>query len=198
MAGRAGLKRVEDVALITGRGRFCDDLPQRIDTLHAAILRSPHPHAEIRAIDAGAALALPGIACVITGEDALRWTRSFTVAVKAAVEHRAIATDRVRYVGEPVAVAVARDRHTAEDALEAIAVDYRALPAIVDPEQALEADAPVLHAAQGGNLVSDRKFRYGDPEAAFAAAPHRRSRPLSAQFRNAYRGVCRDRRIPTR
>jgi 2-furoyl-CoA dehydrogenase large subunit len=165
--------RVEDAALVTGHGRFCDDLPQRVDTLHAAVLRSPHPHAEIRSIDTSAALALPGVACVLTGEDALCWTRPFTVAVKAAVEHRALATDRVRYVGEPVAVAVARDRHAAEDALEAIAVDYRPLPAIVDPERALEAGAPVLHPAQGGNLVSDRKFRYGDPETAFAAAPHR-------------------------
>ena len=165
--------RVEDAALITGCGRFCDDLPQRVDTLHAAVLRSPHPHAEIRSIDPSAALALPGVACVVTGEDALRWTRPFTVAVKAAVEHRAIATDRVRYVGEPVAVAVASSRHIAEDALEAIAVDYRSLPAVVDSEQALKPDAPVLHPAQGGNLVSDRRFRYGDPEAAFAAAPHR-------------------------
>jgi len=168
-----GTKRVEDAALVTGRGRFADDLPQRVDTLHAAILRSPHPHAEIRSIDASAALALPGVACVVTGEDALRWTRPFTVAVKAAVEHRAIATDRARYVGEPIAVAVACDRHTAEDALERIAVDYRALPAVVDPEEALVAGAPVLHPAQGGNLVSDRKFHYGDAASAFAAAPHR-------------------------
>ena len=165
--------RVEDAALVTGHGRFCDDLPQRVDTLHAAVLRSPHPHAEIRSIDPSAALALPGVACILSGEDALRWTRPFTVAVKAAVEHRCLATDRVRYVGEPVAVAVARDRHAAEDALEAIAVDYRPLSAVVDPEQALTADAPVLHPAQGGNLVSDRSFRYGGPEGAFAAAPHR-------------------------
>ncbi|HWD59334.1 MAG TPA: molybdopterin cofactor-binding domain-containing protein, partial [Stellaceae bacterium] len=167
------MSRVEDAALITGRGRYGDDLPQRIDTLHAAILRSPHPHAEILGIDARAALALPGVACVVTGEDALRWTRPFTVAVKAAVEHRCLATDRVRYVGEPVAVAVAATRHAAENALEAIAVDYRPLPAVVDPERALSPQAPVLHPAQGGNLVSDRRFHYGDSAAAFAAAPHR-------------------------
>ncbi|MFZ2007887.1 MAG: xanthine dehydrogenase family protein molybdopterin-binding subunit [Stellaceae bacterium] len=167
------MKRLEDAALVTGHGRFCDDLPLRVDTLHAAILRSPHPHAEIRAIDASAALAQPGVACVVSGEDALRWTRPFTVAVKAAVEHRCLATDRVRYVGEPVAVAVAASRHAAEDAIEAIGVDYRTLPAIVDPQRALASDAPLLHPAQGGNLVSDRLFRYGDLEAAFAAAPHR-------------------------
>src|SRR6185312_5103198 len=77
------------------------------------------------------------------------------------------------YAGEPVAVALARDRHTAEDALERIAVEYRPLPAIVDPAGALSPDAPVLHPAHGSNLVSDRRFRYGHPEAAFAAAPHR-------------------------
>jgi 2-furoyl-CoA dehydrogenase large subunit len=125
-------RRIEDAALLTGCGRFGDDLPVRADTLQAAILRSPHPHAEIRSIDASAALALPGVAGILTGEDALRWTRPFTVAVKAAVEHRCLATDRVRYVGESVAVALARDRHTAEDALERIAVEYRSLPAIVD------------------------------------------------------------------
>jgi 2-furoyl-CoA dehydrogenase large subunit len=176
MAGRAQVKegaRVEDAALLAGRGRFGDDLPTRVDTLHAAILRSPHAHAEIISIDAGAALALPGVACVVTGKDALRWTRPFTVAVKAAIEHRCLATDRVRYVGEPVAVAVALDRNAAEDALERIAVEYRPRPAVTDPEAALSADAPVLHPAQGGNLVSDRRFRYGDPDAAFAAAPHR-------------------------
>lgn len=173
MAGRDGVTRLEDAALVTGRGRFCDDLPCRVDTMHAAILRSPHPHAEIRAIDASAALALPGVVCVVTGDDALRLTRPFTVAVKAAVEHRCLATDRVRYVGEPVAVAVAATRHAAEDAIEAIAVDYRPLPAVVDPVHALAAAAPVLHPEQGGNLVSDRCFRYGDPEAAFAAASYR-------------------------
>jgi 2-furoyl-CoA dehydrogenase large subunit len=165
--------RVEDAALITGRGRFGDDLPTRTDTLHAAILRSPHAHAEIASIDANAALALPGVACILTGEDALRWTLPFTVAVKAAVEHRCLATDRVRYAGEPVAVALAPDRHTAEDAVERIVVDYRPLRAVIDPEAALTADAPLLHPAQNSNLVGDRRFRYGDPEAAFAAAPHR-------------------------
>jgi 2-furoyl-CoA dehydrogenase large subunit len=165
--------RVEDAALLTGRGRFCDDLPVRADTLHAAILRSPYPHAEIVSLDATAALAVPGVAGIVTGADALRWTRPFTVAVKAAVDHRCLATDRVRYVGEPVAVALARDRHAAEDALERIAVEYRPLPAIVDPEAALLPDAPVLHPAAGANLVSDRRFRYGDADAAFAAAAHR-------------------------
>ena len=88
-------------------------------------------------------------------------------------EHWCLAVDRVRYVGEPVAVALARDRYTAEDALEQIAVSYRPLPAVIDPVAAAESAAPVLHPALGCNVVSDRQFRYGDPEAAFAAAAHR-------------------------
>ena len=95
------------------------------------------------------------------------------VGVKAPIECWPIALERARYVGEPVAVVVARDRYVAEDALDLIAVSYRALPAVVDPRAALAAEAPVLHAGLGGNLASERSFRYGDPEGAFAAAPHR-------------------------
>jgi 2-furoyl-CoA dehydrogenase large subunit len=89
------------------------------------------------------------------------------------MEHWCVATDRVRYVGEPVAIAVAEDRYRAEDALAAIDVRYEPLPAAVDPEATLAPDAPLLHEAIGSNLISERHFSYGDPEAAFTAAPHR-------------------------
>jgi 2-furoyl-CoA dehydrogenase large subunit len=165
--------RVEDGDLLRGRGRFADDLPVPRGTLHAAILRSPHAHAEIVRIDTEAALALPGVECIVIGADARRWTRPFAVAVKTPMEQWCLALDRVRYVGEPVAVALARDRNTAEDALERIAVEYRPVPAVFDPEIAVLPDAVLLHPAVGANIVSDRSFRYGDPEAAFAGAPHR-------------------------
>jgi 2-furoyl-CoA dehydrogenase large subunit len=167
------LHRLEDADLLCGQGRFGDDLPVPPGTLHAAILRSPHAHAELLSIDAAGALTLPGVASVVTGEDARRWTRPFPVALKTAMQHWCLAVDRVRYVGEPVAVALAHDRHTAEDALEAIAVDYRVLPPVVDPTAATRQEAPLLHQAVGSNVVSDRSFRYGDPEAAFADAAHR-------------------------
>ncbi len=175
MAGRTGVtvRRVEDAALICGRGRFADDLPVRAGTLHAAILRSPLAHGEIAALDAAAALELPGVHCIVTGDDARRWTRPFAVAVKTPAEQWCLAVDRVRYVGEPVAVAVAEARHLAEDALDHVAVDYRALPAVVDARRAAAAEAPLLHPAAGGNVIHERRFRYGDPEAAFAAAAHR-------------------------
>jgi len=167
------IERLEDAALLMGAGRYIDDLPVAPGTLHAAILRSPYPHAELVAIDASAALAMPGVAAVVTREDVTRWTRPFTVGVKQKMEHWCLAVDRVRYVGEPVAVVLAQDRYRAEDALDRIAVEYRPLPAVVDPRAAAGADAPVLHPLVGGNIVSDRNFRYGDPDAAFAAAARR-------------------------
>jgi 2-furoyl-CoA dehydrogenase large subunit len=157
-----GLARFEDGALLTGRGRFADDLPVAAGTLHAAILRSPHAHADIVSIDTSRAVTMPGVQCVVTGEDARRWTRPFTAAIKLPIEHWCVASHRVCYMGEPVAVVVASDRYRAEDALEAIDVAYRPLPAIVNPR-----------GATASEIVSDRRFRYGDPEAAFATAPHR-------------------------
>lgn len=167
------LPRFEDAALLTGRGRFIDDLGTPPGTLHAAILRSPHGHARIEAIDAARARALPGVAAVLTGEDVRALTASMVVGVKAPVECWPIAVDRVRYMGEPVAVVVARDRYLAEDAVDLIDVRYAPLLAVLDPMAALAPDAPVLHEGFGGNVASDRSFRYGDPEAAFAAAPRR-------------------------
>src|SRR5271165_4722820 len=103
--------RFEDPALLMGRARFADDLRVPSGTLHAAILRSPHAHAEILSIDPAHALVMPGIECIVTGEDARRWTQPFTAAVKSPIEYWCLATDRVRYAGEPVAVVVAHDRY---------------------------------------------------------------------------------------
>ncbi len=163
----------EDAALLTGRGRYLDDLGVRPGTLHAAILRSPHAHAEIEAIDCTAARAADGVVAVVTGADVRALTSSLVVGVKAAIECWPIAVDRVRYVGEPVAIVVAADRYRAEDALDLIEVRYRRLPAVVDPLAAAAADAPILHPGLKCNVIGERSFRYGDPESAFAAAPHR-------------------------
>jgi 2-furoyl-CoA dehydrogenase large subunit len=165
--------RFEDAALLTGRGRFIDDLGTRPGTLAAAILRSPHAHADIEAIDCDAARAADGVAAVLTGNDVKALTSSLVVGVKAPLECWPIAVGRVRYVGEPVAVVVAADRYRAEDALELIEVRYRPLPAVVDPVAATAPDAPVLHSAVGSNVVGERAFRYGDPEQEFAGATHR-------------------------
>ena len=167
------MERREDAALLTGSGRYADDLGTRPGTLHAAFLRSPYAHARLRSIDISAALAASGVRCVLTGAEVKRWAAPFVVGVKAPMEHWCLAVDKVRYAGEPVAIVVAQDRYLAEDALELIKVEYEGLPAAVDTESAAAADAPRLHEAVGSNVVSDRSFAYGDPDTAFASAAHR-------------------------
>ena len=172
LVGRA-VERVEDAALLTGRGRFADDVGERPGTAHAAVLRSPHAHAEIVSLDAAAALSMPEVVTVLTGAEVAAWSRPFIAGVKQPMRHYALAVDRVRYTGEPVAVVVARDRYGAEDALERIEVEYRELDPVVDPVAAAAPGAPLLHRDVGSNVVSDRRLRYGDPDAAFASAAHR-------------------------
>jgi 2-furoyl-CoA dehydrogenase large subunit len=173
------IPRVEDAALLAGRGRFIDDLGVRPGTLHAAILRSPHAHAAIVAVNSEAARRADGVVAVLTGDDIKALTTSLVVGVKAPVECWPIAVERVRYVGEPVAVVVASDRYRAEDAVDLIEVQYKALGANIDPLKALLPETPVLHDGFGGDVASDRTFRYGDPERAFAEAAHR-SRPMAS------------------
>ncbi|MEA2931198.1 MAG: 2-furoyl-CoA dehydrogenase large subunit, partial [Hyphomicrobiales bacterium] len=175
MTGWVGrsIERMEDAALLTGRGRYIDDLGVPPGTLHAAVLRSPHAHALIRAVQTDAARAMPGVTAVITAEHVTRLGAPLLAGVKAPIQCWPIAVERVRYVGEPVAVVVATDRYLAEDALDLIEVDYEPLPAVVKPQEALDPGSSVLHEGLGGNIASDRAFRYGDPEAAFADAAHR-------------------------
>ena len=163
------LKRVEDPRLLTGRGVFVADLPLK-EPYAAAILRSPHAHARIRSIDTSAAMDAPGVAGVITGADVLAHTQPFAVGVEAPVKYYCLATDKARFVGEPVAVVIARDRYLAEDTLELIQVEYEPLPAVVDAEDALRPGAPILHETVGSNEACHREIVYGDVEGAFAGA----------------------------
>src|SRR3954447_11247866 len=135
------IERVEDAALLTGRGRYIDDLPVSPGTLHAAVLRSPYPHAAIRSIDVSAARAAKGVAAVITGEDVTRFGAPLLAGVKANIQCWPIAVGKARYVGEPVAVVVAADRYLAEDALELIEVDYRPLSITLRPADALKPES---------------------------------------------------------
>ncbi|MGF6701264.1 2-furoyl-CoA dehydrogenase large subunit [Paraburkholderia sp. MM5496-R1] len=167
------MQRFEDPAILTGRGRYGDDIAVKPGTLHAAILRSPHAHAELVSIDTEAASKLHGVHAVLTRDDLRPWSRPFVVGVKSPMEQWALAMDRVRYVGEPVAVVMAESRALAEDALDLIKVDYAMLDPVTSIEQSVRGDAPVLHERVGSNVISDRRFRYGEPEAAFENAPHR-------------------------
>src|SRR5262249_40844696 len=159
--------------LLKGHGRFVDDLPVRRDTLHAAILRSPHPHARIKSIDVSEAQKQPGVRAVITGKDVWEVTSTLIVGFENPMDYRCIANDKVRFVGEPVAVVCASDRYKAEDALDFIKVEYEVLPAVVDTMKAAAADAPVLHERAGSNVVSRRVFKQGNTDEASAGAEHR-------------------------
>lgn len=150
------LPRLEDETLLRGRGRFMDDLDPVPNARHAAVLRSPLAHARVVRLDPRPALELPGVVGVLTGEDVAAMSRPFPVGVEGARPYYSAAHETARYAGEPVAVVVARDRYVAEDALELIEVEY-------DPLD------PVMDAAQG-EVVSERSFVYGDPDAAFARA----------------------------
>jgi len=165
--------RLEDAPLLKGHGRFVDDLPVRRDTLHAAILRSPHPHARIKFIDVSEALKQPGVRAVITGKDVWEVTSTLIVGFENPMDYRCIANDKVRFVGEPVAVVCAADRYKAEDALDFIKVEYEVLPAVVDTMKAAAPDAPVLHERAGSNVVSRRVFKHGNTDEAFAGAERR-------------------------
>ena len=164
------VKRVEDARLLTGRGTYIDDHPPVGSLFHAAIVRSPHAHARILGYDLREALAVDGVVGVITGADVAEHTKPFSVGVTAPARYYCAATDKARFVGEPVAVVVAKSRYVAEDAAELVQVQYEPLPAVVDPERALEPDAPVLHEAVGSNLANNRRLVYGDPDRAFRDA----------------------------
>jgi 2-furoyl-CoA dehydrogenase large subunit len=157
--GRA-LHRLEDEALLRGEGRFIDDLDPVANARHAAVLRSPFAHARITRLDPTPALELPGVIGVLTGADVVELSRPFPAGIDSPIPHYAAAHEVTRYVGEPVAVVVARDRYVAEDALELIEVEYEPLGPVLDAEAAVETEA----------CVSDRSFHYGDIEAALAGA----------------------------
>jgi 2-furoyl-CoA dehydrogenase large subunit len=162
--------RKEDPALLSGRGRYADDLPVRVGTLHAHVIRSPHAHAAILSIESKIAAAHDGVWAVITGEDVKKLSDPFMAAVRTPVQQWALAVERVRYVGEPVALVVAESRYLAEDAAELVEIDYEPLEAVIDTLAACEKSAPLIHPEAKTNEVSVRHFTYGDPAAAFARA----------------------------
>ncbi|MBV8988672.1 MAG: xanthine dehydrogenase family protein [Solirubrobacterales bacterium] len=162
-------ERIEDAALLVGRGGFMDDLDPIPGALEAAIVRSPHPHARIVAFDAQRALAAPGVRCVV-GPPETGQLRPFPLTLRVPMPYRPAATDRVRYVGEPVAVVVATSRHLAEDAAELVEVEYEPIEAVVEVLDAMGAQAPLLHEEAQSNVATDRSMSFGDVDAAFADA----------------------------
>ena len=170
----AARKRVEDPRLLRGEGAYVDDL--RVEgCLHAAFVRSPHPHARIRSIDATEARRVPGVVGVFTGGDLDCRMPPAQRAVPEVLGDAAppLATDTVRFVGEPLAVVVAESRYVAEDSAALVDVEYEPLTGVGHPEAALRPDAPQLHADVPGNVSSRVHRVWGDVEGAFARAAHR-------------------------
>ena len=188
--GRA-LPRREDHRLLTGRGQFIADLDLP-HMLHAVFVRSPVAHARIGSVHLAQALAAPGVVCALTGADLLallppvpdtqlslpsKWT--------ALVQHKFInpqqpllAHDKVRHVGEAVAVIVAESRYAAEDAAQLVGLDLDPLPPVVDPEAALRPGAPIVHDKFHTNLIGAFTIGKGDIDTALARSPHKLKRRL--------------------
>jgi aerobic carbon-monoxide dehydrogenase large subunit len=171
----ARVPRLEDPRLLRGQGSFVDDLSVP-GVLHAAVLRSPHAHARVRKIDLSAVRAAAGVVDAFCLGDV--WQSPPAIPVLVGVPslrpcpQYPFARDVVRYVGEPVAIVVASDRTHAEEALEAAVVDYEPLPALADAEQAIAAEAQLLHATAPGNIAARWTQGFGDVKAAFIDADH--------------------------
>jgi CO/xanthine dehydrogenase Mo-binding subunit len=165
------IKRVEDPRLLTGYGNYMDDIDVP-NMAHAACVRSPYAHARIVSVDKTQAEALPGVILVMSGADFAEVTDYQPGFSSPHVPQRSVAVDKVRHVGEPVAVVVAESRYIAEDACDLIEVEYEELPAVVDPEEAITmtGDA-VLHPELGdSNVVIDQDIDFGTVEKDFAEA----------------------------
>ena len=176
----ASLRRKEDFRFLRGRGAYTDDF-NRQGQLHAWILRSPHAHARLTSVDTAAAAKMPGVVAVFTGADMAKdnigglpcgWQiHNKDGSPMAEPAHPVLAADKVRHVGDPIAVAIAATREQARDAAEAIAVSYDVLPAVANTLDAVKPGAPAVHDGVGGNLCYD--WHIGDKavlDAAFAQA----------------------------
>ncbi len=177
------IERVEDFRLLTGRGQYIDDLVSK-NMLHAAILRSSVAHGRVRSIDTAVARARPGVHAVITaaeiGDVPTIPLRQEPLPALKRYEQPVIATGKVRYVGEPLAVVVADSVAIAEDALEAIELDIEPLPAVADRDTARQDDVLLFENA-GTNLASTITAVRGDADAAFKSAPYVRREHFRVQ-----------------
>jgi xanthine dehydrogenase molybdenum-binding subunit len=180
--GRA-TRRIDAVERVTGKAAYTRDV-RLPGMLYARVLRSPHPHARVRRIDTAKAAALTGVKAIITHDNAPVWWGAGSIAggaqyndeiKKITTQRRYIFNNPVRFVGDAVAAVAALDRHTAEEALDLIAVDYEQLPFVVDPEEALQPDAPRVWpegnlSPNARNEAAPSQSRRGNVDEGFAAA----------------------------
>ena len=163
------IKRLEDRRFITGKGKYIDDisLPRMC---YAKILRSPYAHARIKKIDISGALKVRGVVAVVTGSDLAKHFNPLPNFGDPRVVQYPLAVDKVRYVGEGVVAVVAEDKYVAEDALEKIDVEYEVLPALIDPEKAMQETKVLVHESLGSNIVFQKTMRFGNFEKDYSTA----------------------------
>jgi aerobic carbon-monoxide dehydrogenase large subunit len=173
----ASIKRSEDPRILTGAGRYVDDI-KLPGMLHAAFVRSPLPHARVLSVDASAARALPGVVAALTGAELEAITVPGPDALMALMgwagptpQFTLLATDKVRFAGDPVAIVIAESRYLAEDGCELVAVEYEDLPAVTNASFALDPSSPPLFANLGDNIAKPHsRDEFGDVPATFAGA----------------------------
>ena len=172
----AAVPRIEDPELLTGRGRYLDDI-HLPGMLEAAFVRAMHAHARVAEIDTKAAAAVPGVVAVFTAADlgvAGKPIPQFAPSplLVQSCTQEVLASRAVHYVGEAVAMVVAASRAIAEDAAALVAVDYEPLAPVADFSAALDPGAPVAHEGAPDNRAATLRAKFGDPDAVFARAPH--------------------------
>ena len=177
----ARLPRKEDPRILAGRGRYVDDLAAP-HMVHASFVRSPFAHADITSVDLAEARETPGVVAAFSGsESAAGMPLIPTAAADDAPPRTPLTGDRVHYVGEPVAMVLATGPRVALNGAERIEVDYEPLPHVLDPWEALEPGAPLVHPDLGTNKIGEIHKVIGDPDEAFARADHVVSRRLTVQ-----------------
>ncbi|MGH3061194.1 MAG: xanthine dehydrogenase family protein molybdopterin-binding subunit [Gaiellaceae bacterium] len=168
--------RKEDAKLLTGQSRYIDDL-NLLGMVWAAVVRSPYAHARIKSVDVSKARKAEGVVAAFSGADLAEDWKATLPCVWLVTEdtkqpfHRPLATDKVRYQGDGVAVVIAETRVLAKDAAELVEVDYEPLPAVVDPEEALADGAPLVHEEFGTNLCYTWPLKTDNADAVFSEAP---------------------------
>jgi len=165
----------EDRRFVVGRGQFAADV-KAADTVHVALVPSAYPAARLLSIDPGKALAMPGVHYVLAGEELAAATEPLMNGLDTPeVRRYPLAVRQARYVGEWVAAVVGDTRALAEDAAECVEVNYDPLPFVLDAEEALRPEAPIVHPAHGSNILLDRTFVWGEVERDFAESPRQLS-----------------------
>jgi carbon-monoxide dehydrogenase large subunit len=172
------VQRVEDDRLLRGHGRFTDDIDDGEPALESVVVRSPYAHARIRSIDVSAARTRPGVAAVYTAADLPFGLTDLPILIPHPnLTHgrtqRCLASEVVRYAGEAVVFVVAESRQAAEDAAEAVEVEYEPLPVVITPEMSARAEL-LVHDDVPGNVAAEMTQEVGDVAAALAGAPHRK------------------------